>query len=98
MREGLSVSVGRVSALVREGLSVSEGGSLPAKWLSQRGLVAATSSQGHHGLPLHRRRATSGSGSLLNSALASSQGHERYERRDGALFFEVRPVWPVGRS
>ena len=55
-------------------------------------------SQGHHGLPLHRRRATSGSGSLLNSALASSQGHERYERRDGALFFEVRPVWPVGRS
>ena len=75
MREGLSVSVGRVSALVREGLSVSEGGSLPA---------------GHHGLPLHRRRATSGSGSLLNSALASSQGHERYERHDGARFFEVR--------
>ena len=53
MREGLSVSVGRVSALVREGLSVSEGGSLPAKWLSQRGLVAGPSrsafalSQGH---------------------------------------------------
>ena len=50
MREGLSVSVGRVSALVREGLSVSEGGSLPA---------------GHHGLPLHRRRATSGSDYVL---------------------------------
>ena len=51
------------------------------------GCLREASSQGHHGLPLHRRRATSGSGSLLNSALASSQGHERYERRDGALFF-----------
>ena len=39
------------------------------------GCLREASSQGHHGLPSHRRRATSGSGSLLNSALASSQGH-----------------------
>ena len=43
-----------------------------------RQALGEASSQGHHGLPLPCRRATSGSGSLLDIAFATSQGHDRF--------------------